>query len=314
MPRKVIIDTDPGIDDAVALTMALFDPRLEVVALTAAAGNVPAEQATRNVQAIVEQLDPPRWPRIGKANSPEHGLPQTAQHVFGTDGLGNQEFPVAELHSLHTADKILIEEVRAAPGEVTVICLGPLTNLSLALQRDPTWCDQVREIVIMGGAVAHPGNVTPVAEFNIHCDPEAAHRVFSSTLTKTLVPLDVTEPILFDFGFLNDLPPERTRAGSFLRRILPFLYRTHRQLFGLEGVHLHDAIALAAVLHPELFRIEEYGGEVEVSGRLTVGQTVFDRRRRPEWRQKIAVALECDAPAVIDVILRALAHAGRISS
>lgn len=314
MSRKVIIDCDPGIDDAVALTIALFDARLEVLAITAAAGNVPADQATRNVQAILEQLDPPRWPRIGKATNPLHGLPTNATHVFGADGLGNQDFPVAELHSLHTSDKILSEEVRNAPGEVTIVCLGPLTNIALAMARDPAWADQVRELIIMGGAAAHPGNVTPVAEFNIHCDPESAQTVLASSMTKTIVPLDVTDKLLFDYSFLNELPPERTRAGAFLRKILPFAYRSHRQLFGLEGVQLPDVVALVALLHPELFQTEVLGVDVETSGLLTTGMTVFDRRPRGHSGKKTTVALECEAAAVYDVVVRSLASAGRISS
>ena len=163
MTRKVILDVDPGIDDAVALTMALFDPRLDVLAVTAVAGNVSADQATRNVQAIVEQLDPPRLPRIGRAVEPEGGLPATALHLFGSDGLGNTHFDVAELHNLHTSDKVMFDLVRSEPDEVTIICLGPLTNVARALARDATRASQVGELVMMGGTVVGPGNETPAA-------------------------------------------------------------------------------------------------------------------------------------------------------
>lgn len=313
MARKVIIDTDPGIDDAVALTMALFDPRLEVIAVTAVAGNISAEKATRNVQVILDQLDPPRIPRIGMATQPEDGMPTSTEHIWGKDGLGDQDFPVAELHNLHPSEKILYDEVRAAPEQVTILCLGPLTNIANCLNRDPAWATMVGELVIMGGAVIHPGNVTPAAEFNIHCDPESAEQVFASAMTKTLVPLDASDPVIFDFDLLDQLPSDTTRAGEFLRRILPYAFRTHRQHFGLEGIHLHDPVALAALLHPELFRFEEMAGAVETVGTLTNGMTLFDRRRRPQWRKNMDVALECDLAAVKDVVIRGLQAAGRAS-
>src|SRR4051812_7858932 len=126
MPRKVILDVDPGINDAVALALALFDPRLEVLAVTAVAGDVSAEQATRNVQAIIEQLDPPRLPRIGAAVEPEQAAPVDGRHLNGADGLGNSNFAVAELHQRHLSEKVIADEIRAAPDSVTVIALGPL--------------------------------------------------------------------------------------------------------------------------------------------------------------------------------------------
>ncbi len=313
MARKVIIDTDPGIDDAVALAMAMFDPRLEVVAVTAAAGNVSAEQATRNVQAVIDQLDPPRLPRIGAATEPEDGQRADAYDIFGPDGLGGANFPVAELHNLHSSDKVMYDAVRAAPGEVTILCLAPLTNLALALQRDPAWGSMIGELVIMGGAVTHPGNISPVSEFNIYCDPPSARRVFASRTTKTLIPLDVTEQLLFSYDLLNRLPAETTRVGKLLRKILPHTYRTHRQLLGTEGIWLHDPMALVAVLHPELFTCQDMAGDVEIRGELTSGMTVFDRRRRKKPADNMAVAVDVDVAAVEDEIFQMLLAAGRAS-
>ncbi|MEK6234789.1 MAG: nucleoside hydrolase [Planctomycetales bacterium] len=311
MARKVIIDTDPGVDDAVALTMALFDPRFDVVAVTAVAGNVPAEQATRNVQAIIEQLDPPRLPRIGAASAPDEGLPATSQHIFGQDGLGNANFQVAELHNIHQSEKVLIEEIRAAPEEITVIALGPLTNIARALTRDSSWASQLGQLIIMGGTVTHPGNVSPTAEFNVFCDPPAAARVFQSRTTKTLTPLDVTEQLVFNYDLFDQLPGEDTRAGAFLRKILPFAFRSHHQELGLEGVHLHDAVTMAAAALPDLFTFEEMIGDVETRGDLTRGMTVFDRRTRPDAQPNIDVACEMDVDDVFNFILASLRHAGQ---
>ena len=135
--KKILLDVDPGIDDAVALCMAMFDPQLEVVAVTAVGGNVPPDRATLNVQAVIEQLDPPRWPRIGVASQPELGLPTRNVQLHGPDGLGNSDFQVSPLQHRHPSEKVICDEVRAAPGEVTIVALGPLTNVARALARDP---------------------------------------------------------------------------------------------------------------------------------------------------------------------------------
>ena len=309
MARKVILDVDPGIDDAVAMTMALFDPRCEVVAGSAVAGNVPAEQATRNVQAIIEQLDPPRWPRVGAAVQPERTPLADSRHIFGADGLGNANFPVAELHHQHPSEKVITDEIRMAPEAITIIALGPLTNIANALRRDPGLADQVGQLIIMGGAVKGPGNITPAAEFNIYCDPAAARDVFRSRTTKTLVPLDVTNQVVMTYDLLDQLPAESTRAGAFLRKILPFAFRSHRQLFGLEGILLHDAEAAVAAGNPELFTTERLAGEVETHGELTLGATVFDRRPAPEWRANMDVAAGIDTAGVIDAVMRSLHQA-----
>ncbi|MCR4415401.1 MAG: nucleoside hydrolase [Thermoguttaceae bacterium] len=314
MPRKVILDVDPGIDDALALCMALFDPRLEVVAVTAVGGNVPPQQATRNVQAIVEQLDPPRLPRLGAASPPDAGLPVDSRHLYGIDGLGDVEIQVAELRAPHPSEKIICDEVRAAPEEVTLVALGPLTNIARAFQRDPELPSLVHRIVIMGGTVSGSGNITPAAEFNIFCDPVSARAVFRSRSTKTLVPLDVTNRVILTFDFLSQLPAESTRVGKFLRRILPPAYRAYRQEWGLEGIHAHDTVSLVAVTNPELFKTQEMAGDVETRGELTKGATVFDRRRAPAWRCNMEVATDMDAEKVVAEIQRNLAHAGKCTA
>ncbi len=314
MARKVIIDCDPGIDDAVALSLALFDPRLEVVAVTAVAGNVSAERATQNVQAIVELLDPPRYPRLGTAAAPDDAPYADGRLMHGPDGLGGIELPVSQLARQHPAEKLIADECRAAPGDITIVCLGPLTNLARALARDPDFVNHVGRVVIMGGSVRCVGNATPCAEFNIHADPASARAVFKSGLTKTLIPLDVTDQVVWSFDFLDKLPDEATRAGKLLRATLPYLFRSHRQHLGLESIRLPDAVAFTAVLHPELFRTEELAGDVETSGELTTGATIFDRRPNCPHRADIEVALEIDSAAVADSMIRGLAEAGRQSA
>lgn len=305
MARKVILDVDPGIDDAVALALALFDPRLEVVAVTASGGNVPPQQASRNVQTIIEQLDPPRWPRVGVAPL-DTSLPCDNRRLHGNNGLGDADFMIAELHHQHPAEKVICDEVRAAPEQVTILCLAPLTNLAAALQRDPELAGQIGQVVIRGGTFGGPGNVTPAAEFNMYCNPAAAQTVFRAPLTTTLVPLDVTRRLVMTYDHADQLPGERTRTGAFLSRILPYSFRSHHQLLGQEGIHLHDAVGLIAALRPELFETVPYYGEVETAGELTAGATIFDRRPLPENQANMEVALAMDGAAVLDVLLRGL--------
>jgi inosine-uridine nucleoside N-ribohydrolase len=308
MARKVILDIDPGIDDAMALCMALFDPRLEVVAVTAVGGNVAADRATLNVQTIIEQLDLPRWPRLGAALPPEGGLPVDGRYLYGIDGLGGIEFAVAERQHVHPSEKVICDQVRAAPHNVTIVALGPLTNIARAFVRDPELPSLVGRLVMMGGTVTAPGNITAAAEFNIYCDPASAQTVFHAPVTKTLVPLDVTNRVTLSYDLFNRLPDESTKVGRFLHQILPPAFRAYRQQFGVEGIHVHDSVALMAVLYPELFVTKEMAGDVETMGELTTGMTVFDRRRVPMWRHNMEVAVDMQSEEVIQAIIQCLAN------
>ena len=311
MARKVIIDCDPGIDDALAMCLALFDNRLEVAAVTAVSGNVSAKQASLNVQAIIEQLDPPRLPRVGEASATEDAPAVGGARLNGADGLGNASLPISQLHHRHASDKLICDEVRAAPDEITIVCLGPLTNLARALKQDPELASLVSRIVIVGGSVAVGGNVTPAAEFNIYCDPVSAQMVFRSPMTKTLVPLDVTREICLTLDVMEELPSSSTNAGRLLRQMLSYAFRAHHQVRGQESILVQGVVGILNVLHPELFGTEEIAGDVETSGTLTKGETVFDRRVNPLWRNNMEVALTADAASAKDCIVRGLRLSSR---
>ncbi len=303
MGRKVILDVDPGIDDAMALCLALGNPDLEVVAVTAVGGNVSPTQSTRNVQAIIEQLDPPRWPRLGAASEPDNRLAVDRRRLYGSDGLGETSFVVAERQHLLPSEKVICDQVRDAPHLVTIIALGPLTNIARAFIRDPELPTLVGQIVIMGGTISGPGNITPAAEFNMFCDPVSAQTVFRSPSTKTLVPLDVTNRVELSYDLFNRLPDESNRVGQLLRQLLPHAFRGYRQQFGLEGIHVHDTVTLMAVLRPELFTTKSMAGDVETQGDLTIGETVFDRRRAPAWRHNMEVVTDMRKNAVVEAII-----------
>lgn len=312
MARKVIIDCDPGIDDAVALSLALFDPRLDVVAVTACAGTVDAEQATQNVRNLVERLDPPRIPRIGAALDPGLGAAvSNGTQLHGEDGMGNSNWmPVSRQHSM-PSDKLIADRLRADPGEVTIVCTGPLTGLAKAMGRDPALVPMVDRIVIAGGSVAGIGNVTPSAEFNMHFDPKSAQSVFHSATTKSLIPLEIAEELSFGWELVEKLPPKYTKLGAVLSEVVPHYYRATRQQLGRERIVLHAVLPILMLVEPMLFDWEEMAADVEVAGELCRGTTVFDRRSPRQWRTNMEVATRIDCDAAYDAFLNCLKYAAQ---
>ena len=309
MRKKVIIDCDPGIDDAVALTMALFDPRLQVLAVTACGGNVPADQASCNLQSLVQLLDPARLPKIGVA-SKDIVLPSSPFSLHGNDGLGGLNLPQTNLHGARSAEKVICETLREYPHEVTIIALGPLSNVSRAFSRDPSLIDLVDSIIMSGGTLYGHGNATPVADVNFFCDPHAAQHVVHEHISTTLVPLETSRQMVFGFDVLDQLPPVSSRAGRILHRMLPHYFRAHRQLLGSEGIVMHDVVALVAATNPELFDRERATADVEIAGNLTTGMLVLDRRHNTNVRGNVDMLVDCDSTAVGDCVLRGLALAG----
>lgn len=305
MARKVILDVDPGVGDALAVCLALRQPELEVVAVTATGGNVSPRQASRNVQAIIEHLDPPRWPRIGFADE-EQLLRTDGRELWGVDGLCGVHLGIAELHQQHPSLKVIAEEIRSDPGGVTVIAGGPLHNLAAAFQMDPELALQVGHLIIVGGTLDGVGDVTAVAEFNIYCDAESAQRVFRSPATTTLLPRDVSSRAALTFDLLTHLPSESDSMGRILRALLPGAFQAYRQRLGLEGIYVPEAVAVAAAVHPEFLTTEDLPVDVETEGVLTYGVTVIDRRPRTLDRRNMDVAVDLDASAVADFIKRGL--------
>lgn len=303
MNRKVLLDMDPGFDDALALALALAAPEVDVVAVTATGGNISPPQASRNVQALVEFLDPSLRPRIGRA-SDEQILRSDARHLHGPDGLSGANFDVAELVNQHTSLKVLSEEIRRAPHEVTILATGPLTNIANLIRSDPDIATLIGHLIIAGGTVSAPGNATAAAEFNVYCDSEAAKVVFQSPITKTLIPLDVSNQLTLGFEFLETVKRAKSRTAELLERILPGAYRSYRQWLGVEGIQVQAAVALVAALRPGLFTMRAMYADVETVGELTHGVTVMDRRSNSNERPNMDVAVEIEAAAVEATLLR----------
>lgn len=315
MPQKLIIDADPGIGDALAIALAVLDPDLDVIALTAVGGNVSAVQAGRNLQSVIEALDPPKWPRIGVADSGQRlqeaevdvadapGWLQRQRCLNGPEGLGDWKPNIADLHHPKDADKLMTELARQHPQEIVLLTLGPLTNLALACDRDTEFLSRLKGVVCLAGAVTAPGDITPAAEFNVAHHPEAARLVLRFPATKMLVPLDVSQRAILTFEQFDRLNlTDDTRCGHLLRQLLPFALRAHHQHLGVEGIWLPELTALAAVARPKLFQHVTLAVDVETEGKLTRGMTVFDRRPKPAWRDNIDVVTEVDTQGVLDYL------------
>ncbi|MDR1924203.1 MAG: nucleoside hydrolase [Planctomycetaceae bacterium] len=289
MPKKVLLDVDPGVVDAFVICAAMYDPAVEIVAITSVGGSVPASVAAKNLQAVIEFIDPSRLPRIGMGGVADIDLPLDFGTLHGVDGLGGVQLPVAELRTQHPAEKVICDTIRNDPENVMVICMGPLTNIARAFARDPSLPGLVRHLYITGGSVAAKGNITPCAEFNFYADPAAAKTVLNAPCTKTIVPLDVTERLIFTLDDLDKLPDDENQLGKFYKNMsLPF-FRSYRQKFGIEGIHIHDLISYMLATRPEYAITDEMACDVETIGQITRGMTVFDQRDKPEWNNNTEV-------------------------
>jgi inosine-uridine nucleoside N-ribohydrolase len=306
--RKVIVVNDPGIDGAFALALAMYDHDLEVLAVAATAGNVDAEQATRNVHIVVEQTDPPRWPRIGTALPAAYDT--DGKRLHGPGGLGGVSFPCVQPHHSHASDKLLNDLVRQNPKEVALIVLGPMTVVARAMDRDPEFCSLIQRLICVGGTWHEPGNASAVAEFHFYCDPPAARQVLKCGAPLTLIPLDVTRKLFFSPTDLLEMPSPETRTGRFLRQIVPFGVGATSNLYGLEGFHLKDVLGIVAMSLPGALSTRPMGVDVETRGELTRGMSVVDNRPMPEGKPNVDLAMGVDVPAVREYIDRILRRAG----
>ncbi len=276
--RKIIIDTDPGQDDAVAILLALASPEIEVLGLTCVAGNVPLALTAKNARIICELAGRPDLPVHAGCDRPLKRDLVTAEHVHGKTGLDgialpDPTMPLAEGHAVD----FLIETLRREPaGSVTLCPIGPLTNIATALHRAPEIAGRIRQIVLMGGAYFEVGNITPAAEFNIYVDPEAADIVFRSGVPLVVMPLDVTHKALTTRPRIEAFRALGTRVGEAVASWTDFFERFDMEKYGSEGAPLHDPCTIAWLLRPDLFAGREINVEIELQGKYTAGMTVAD--------------------------------------
>jgi len=226
--------------------------------------------------------------------------------LHGAAGLGNTSFPCAQLHHPHPSDKVIVDQVKQYPKEVTVVCLGPLTALARALDREPGLAGLIHRVVCVGGTWHEPGNAGPVSEFHFTCDPPAARQVLNAGMPMTLIPLDVTRKLVFAPTDLLRLPELPARAGHFLKQVLPFGIAATANMYGVEGFHLKDVLGIIAVARPHALKTRPMSVDIELRGELTRGMSVIDNRTGRTAKTNVDLAFDLDLHAVkahIDFVL-----------
>ncbi|MCD6406116.1 MAG: nucleoside hydrolase [Planctomycetes bacterium] len=307
MAIKLVVDTDPGIDDALAIALSFNSPEVKVHALTAAGGNLPAEECLKNIYRILGFLGVRDKPLIGVGRDwPRSG--EDARHIHGKDGLANTYLPVFSRNAAEPAAKLIASILTGSPEPVTLLALAPLTSVADTIDRIGTAEGNVERVVIMGGAFHVPGNASPTAEFNIYHNPEAARLVINSPLPIVIVPLDITTGLVFTVRDFDAFSRCRTGAGKLARNLLPFYLQAHRRYLGLDGVHLHDVVATAFVMAPEIFETKKAWCDVEIEGEITRGTTVIDDRPISPKAPNVEVVTGFDAEALKNFILSRLSR------
>ena len=303
MSTKIVIDCDPGHDDAMAILLALASPEVDLIGVTTVAGNQTLDKTTRNALVTLEIAGRPEIPVAAGADAPLKRKLRTAAHVHGESGLEGPELPEPSASPVdaHAAD-FLAELIE--PG-VVLVPTGPLTNVALMLERHPGVRDRLARIVWMGGAIAE-GNVTPAAEFNAFVDPEAAAAVFASGIPVTMIGLDVTHKALFGPAHAERLR-SAGRAGRFVAELADFFLEFHRQRYRFDGAPIHDAMAVAHVIDPTLVETLNCNVEIETRSEFCDGRTVVDRWLTRDAPKNAHVGLDVDAERFLELLVSRIA-------
>ena len=291
MPTPILIDCDPGHDDAIAILLAIASPEVDLIGVTTVGGNSGLENTTRNALQVLELARRPDIPVAAGAAHPLSVPLHTQDHVHGATGLDGPDLPEPTSREVQThAVDFIAETVASSDEPVTLIPTGPLTNVALLLRRHPDIAGQLDRIVLMGGGMAE-SNVTPAAEFNIWADPEAADEVFSAGLDVTMVGLDVTHQALLGPA---DIDRSAGNSARVVAEFLDFFGHFHRDVYGLEASPIHDAVAVAHVIWPDLLEVDEFDVAIETVSPLTRGRTVVDLNRVTgrEPNTKVAVGID----------------------
>ncbi|MCD6529606.1 nucleoside hydrolase [Candidatus Bathyarchaeota archaeon] len=295
---RVIIDCDPGIDDALALILALRSDELKVEAVTTVGGNMPVEDATENALKVLELAGRTEIP-VASGLNPKGTLRESVK-IHGEDGLGNTWLPKPKVKP---ADQDAVEAIISILHQkpVHIITLGPLTNVASAIDKEPEIKRRIESLTVMGGAINVPGNVTPVAEFNVYMDPEAARKVLRSGVKVTLVPLDVTMKTMIEEDEIEDIEEADTPVASFAAKALRHYLKMYRRVAGTRGCPLHDPLTVAYRIDPTLMKTQPLYVDVETKGELTRGETVADLRagERRIKETNAEVCLQVDAERFI---------------
>ena len=310
--HKIILDTDPGIDDAMAIFTAMAHSEIDLLGLTTTFGNVSVDQATQNALKLVEMAGTDTPVAKGVAHPWYKPLAPFPDFVHGVDGFGNLDLPPPKTQAVpQTAAEFIVETAIRYPGEVTLVAVGPLGNLATALHLDPSLPEKVKRVIIMGGVVAADGNVSPVAEANILSDPHAAERVMAAGWEVVMVGLDVTHQVMIPRTLFDEIAAVNKRVGSFMRDAASFYIDFYAKVRQIDGCYAHDVSALAYLVQPESFRIESGPICVATEG-VAIGQTIMSRHGIPYplnyWddRPSQKACLEVDSPAVLEFFAQSM--------
>lgn len=303
-PMRTILDSDPGIDDALAILLALASPEIELEAVTVVHGNCSVEQGTLNALSVLELAGAVTVPVYQGFPRPLVQPRLLAPETHGTMGLGYAELgpPQTRACSEHAMD-FLIETIMTSPGEITLVAIGPLTNVAMAVRREPRLVDAVEEVIVMGGAIRHGGNATPLAEFNTYVDPHAAHIVYHSGLPITLVPLDVTYQCVLTAGDVERLLRAESPVLRFIADATQFYMEYHGDYQRIAGCIINDPLALALAFAPHLVDVEEYYVDVDISGGVSMGKTFADFFGMQSQPPNMEVALGVRAGDFLELFL-----------
>jgi purine nucleosidase len=307
--QAIIIDTDPGQDDAVAILLALASPEFDILGITAVAGNVPLALTEINARKICELAGRPNEKVYSGAIRPMLRNLVTAEHVHGRTGLDGPTLPEPKmpLQKQYAVD-FIIETLMTKPAKTVTLCtLGPLTNIAMALVREPRIASRVKRIVAMGGGFFEGGNVTPAAEFNIYVDPHAARLVFDSGIPITLIPLDCTHQALTTRARIEKFRQMKNNTGPAVAQLLEFFERFDEQKYGTDGGPLHDPCVIAWLLQPDLFTSRDVNVSVECESELTMGMTVIDWWRVSDRKANATVCRGIDADGFFKLLTERLA-------
>ena len=309
---KVIIDTDPRQDDAAAIMLALASPEIDLLGLTVVAGNVPLALTARNARIICEMCGRTDIKVFAGAAGPLHGAQITAEHAHGKTGLDGPDLfePSFPLQDRHAVDFIVETIMTELPGTITLCAIGPLTNIALALQKDPAIAGRLKQIVLMGGGYFAQGNITPSAEFNIYADPVAAAITFACGAPLTMMPLDVTQKVLATKARTDRIRAVGNRAARALTEMLRFYERFNAEKYGTDGAPLHDPTTIAWLLDPDLFAGRMCNVEVETNSDLTRGATVVDWWHVTDRAKNALVIRDVNADGFFDLLIERLANLG----
>src|SRR5215216_4301419 len=277
MPKKIIFDTDPGIDDACAILLALASPELSIQGLTVVHGNCSLAQATQNAISILELAHAGHIPVAKGCELPLVQPSFLAPETHGDTGLGYAKLPEPRARPViqHGID-FLIEQILSSPGEITLVAIGPLTNVALAIRQEPRIVEAVRELIIMGGAIRYEGNTTALAEFNTYVDPHAAQIVYHAGIPITLVPLDVTYQCILTPNDVQKMRQVDSPITTFVEDATRFYMEFHDEYQSIQGCVINDPLALALTFAPELCTYQELPVEVDISGGISMGKTIGD--------------------------------------